>query len=223
MSDTDKATKPGRQRHGPTSPRFRLEVPADVIESSKARDSSHCMIAEAVKRARPDATHVSVDLQTIRFTDPKKHLRYSYLTPRVAQLSLISFDQGETPQPFSFRLAGAQVTRSGASERTLATRLAKRKAAGAQKRSTKKTTERAATAAVGEAVLEVEALTAQGRKRGAKAEPDPLRKSKLVYRNGRTSSYVPERIGGRTPPLARDDDDVAVSRKRAFGLRALRG
>jgi hypothetical protein len=41
-------------------------------------------------------------------------LRYSYLTPRIAQLALIKFDQGQKPGPFSLHLKseGASVRRA---------------------------------------------------------------------------------------------------------------
>jgi len=71
------------------------------------------MIAEAIKKAYPKATYVSVDLQTIRFTDPDKGLRYTYLTPRTAQQGIVQFDQGVEVEPFSVRLKNGQVTEAG--------------------------------------------------------------------------------------------------------------
>jgi hypothetical protein len=97
----------------PQSPKVRLEVTAEIITASLARDSTHCMIAETLKRARPDAKSIAVDLATIRFTDSKKGVRYTYLTPRIAQVQLVNFDQGRKPEPFSFVLRGAHVTRKG--------------------------------------------------------------------------------------------------------------
>ena len=92
-------------------------VTADVIEASVRRDSSHCMIAEALKAAYPSATFVSVDLATIRFSDPATGLRYIYLTPRAAQEALIRFDQGEKPEPFRIRGRAAQILPTGAARR----------------------------------------------------------------------------------------------------------
>ena len=46
--------------------------------ASLARDSSHCMTALAIQKAIPDARHICVDLQTIRWT--RKGLRYVFLT-----------------------------------------------------------------------------------------------------------------------------------------------
>jgi hypothetical protein len=43
------------------------------------------------------------------FTDPKKNIRYTYLTPREAQIALINFDRGVMPNPFGFMLRSAVV------------------------------------------------------------------------------------------------------------------
>jgi len=95
------------------SPRIRIEITEELIQAATAKDSNHCMIADAVKIAFPGATGVAVDLATIRFTDRTKSARYIYMTPRIAQAALVNFDQARKPEPFSFLLRGAQVTRSG--------------------------------------------------------------------------------------------------------------
>jgi hypothetical protein len=66
------------------------------------------MVADAVKRAFPNAIRIRVDLQTIRWTDPVKQERYIYLTPAQAQQYIIAFDAGD-PQPSgkTFRLTGS--------------------------------------------------------------------------------------------------------------------
>lgn len=97
----------------PRSPKVRVDVTEEIITASIQKDSQHCMIAHSISAAHPDATHISVDLATIRFTDPKRGLRYTYLTPRIAQVQLVNFDQGRKPLPFSFLLRRGQVTRSG--------------------------------------------------------------------------------------------------------------
>jgi hypothetical protein len=61
----------------------------------------------------PDASFVSVDLQTIRWTDKKKGRRYIYLTPRVAQVALVKFDQGMHTEPFGFQLRNGQSVTTG--------------------------------------------------------------------------------------------------------------
>jgi hypothetical protein len=97
----------------PRSPVVNVEVTEETISHAAKRDSQHCMIADAVRAAFPDAKAISVDLATIRFTDPRKGLRYTYLTPRMAQVELVKFDQGIKTQPFKFRLRAAHVSRSG--------------------------------------------------------------------------------------------------------------
>lgn len=94
-----------------------IVVTDDLIKTSEVRSSSHCMIAEAVRASVPNAQKITVDLQTVRWSDATKGLRYIYLTPRTAQVALINFDQGERPDAFEFRLRGAQVTRMGAANK----------------------------------------------------------------------------------------------------------
>lgn len=101
-------------RKTPKAPRIKLHITAEMIESAKTRDVNHCMIAESVKVAYPDATKVAVDVQTIRFSDLKKGYRFTYLTPRTAQVHLIQWDRGGVkPEPFSFQIRNGQVTRAG--------------------------------------------------------------------------------------------------------------
>jgi hypothetical protein len=178
-----------------------IDLTPDVIAASKERDSSHCMIAEAVKVAFPGATYVSVDLQTIRFSDPAKRQRYTYLTPRSAQIALIEFDQGTTPEPFSFHLRHGQVTFSGSRPSLKAKREAGKDAGAAE--------------------LEVnEAGFPTGNLVESNAQKARNVKARLVRRDGsdtdpERSRPVPEKIGGRTPPT------TPFARRRAFGLRAL--
>jgi hypothetical protein len=80
------------------------------------RNSSHCAIAFAIRDAVPHARHISVDLQTIRYTDTKRGVRYCFLTPHVAQQDvIIPFDQGERDKckEVTFRMRPAFVTRTG--------------------------------------------------------------------------------------------------------------
>jgi hypothetical protein len=94
----------------PRAPTLVVAVSKSQIDDSTRKDSSHCMIAEALKLSVKSAGKpitegtVSVDLQTIRYTDPERGLRYTYLTPRIAQVALVNFDQGRPVEPF-IRLA----------------------------------------------------------------------------------------------------------------------
>lgn len=92
-----------------STPRFVIRISQERIATAVQRDSAHCMVAEAIKEARPELTNVDVALDSIRFTDKAKNLRYVYLTPREAQIGLIDFDRGIVPKPFAFRLTRAVV------------------------------------------------------------------------------------------------------------------
>ena len=103
-----------RMARVPRAPRVIIDVSQETIDDSIKRNSSHCMIAEAVHRTLPYAINISVDLQTIRFTDKQRGLRYAYLTPRYAQIAIIQYDQGERPGPFRIILATAGASVRGA-------------------------------------------------------------------------------------------------------------
>jgi hypothetical protein len=171
----ENAQKATRKPARPRAPRVAIAVTSRHIETNITRDSSHCMIAEAIRSTVKNATSVSVDLQTIRWSDPEKRLRYTYLTPRIAQINLIKFDQGIKPEEFAFHLRGGQVTRmsSRASGHT-------RAAPGSRK-------SRAATASASASI-------------SAPARPtiSVPRKRELAPTGG--SDQVPRVVGGRTPP-----------------------
>lgn len=83
---------------------MRVSVGKEHIENGVAKNSQHCMIADAIKDARPKAQFIMVDLQSIRFSDPTKGVRYTYLTPAIAQSAILKFDRGDQVKPFSFSL-----------------------------------------------------------------------------------------------------------------------
>ena len=83
---------------------MKVRVLQSHVSHGVQRNSQHCMIADAIKAACPQAQHVLVDLQSIRFSDPVKRIRYTYLTPAVAQQRLLRFDQGKRVQPFEIKL-----------------------------------------------------------------------------------------------------------------------
>lgn len=105
----------------PRAPRVPVNVTDDIIDDAVRGHSGHCMVAEAVKATYPGAAYVSVDLQTIRFTDPTKRQRYTYLTPRTVQVALCRFDEGDTTiEPFNFQLRNGQVTAAGSRKASFA-------------------------------------------------------------------------------------------------------
>lgn len=104
-------------KRNPMAPRITVELTQEAIDDGISRDSGHCMFAEAIKASFPQAQKVSVDLQTMRFSDLAKGYRYTYLTPRIAQLALLNYDHGTKPEPFSFQLRNGHVTRAGSREK----------------------------------------------------------------------------------------------------------
>jgi hypothetical protein len=90
-------------------PQIRIDVSQANIDEGVRHSGSHCMIREAIHDKYPNARNILVDLQTIRFTDKKEKLRYIWLTPRTALVSLIRWDDGIKLKPFHFRLTEGQV------------------------------------------------------------------------------------------------------------------
>jgi hypothetical protein len=98
--------------------RAHIAVEQRHIDEALRANSSHCAIAMAIKDAVPYARFIAVDLQTCRWTDPRKGVRYVFLTPAVAQHSIIiPFDQGEECKPVSFSMKPAFVTKCGKKRR----------------------------------------------------------------------------------------------------------
>lgn len=89
---------------------LRIHVETSHIENAQRKNSHHCMIADAIKDALPEAKYISVDLQSIRFTifDETRYreeaigTRYFYFTPTIAQHALLKFDQGVKVREFEF-------------------------------------------------------------------------------------------------------------------------
>jgi hypothetical protein len=79
-------------------------VTLDDIDRAIRKESSHCMIADALRREYPKATRIVVDIRTIRMTDPLRHKRFTWLTPYEAARFLVRWDQGIKPPEFVLRL-----------------------------------------------------------------------------------------------------------------------
>jgi hypothetical protein len=156
------------------------------------------MIADSVRSSYPAASRVSVDLATIRFSDSAKGLRYTFLTPRTAQVALVNYDRGIKPTPFDFELRGPHITRAGSRHTPRAT-LTEAQKKGYEKRGTK----------------------------GVEKARDVLRKTGLRASNKGPLQFndkIPDRVGGQTPPLQQSKTskgNIPFTRRRAYGLRAL--
>ena len=176
----------------PKAPSFKVTVTERWIEEGVRKDSGICMISEAIKEAYPGAKWVSSDIQTLRATDPVQPFRYTYLTPRIAQVALVQFDQGIRPEPFSFTLARGQVSRSGSKPSGVVS-----------------AAKRAAASVAGEKGRLSQQAHVSESFDGALPET-----AVMVDRGNKNS--VPDKVGGKPPPLA------PLARRRAFGLRALK-
>jgi hypothetical protein len=171
-----------------------VEVTEEVIADSIRRDSSHCMIAEAVRRAVPTATFVAVDLQTIRFTDKENRRRYVFLTPRRAQELLVKFDQGERPEPFRVRLSNPQVVELSPRKPN---RDAKEDRGAAPK-----------TAGAADGVIAPVAVP----------DPKPVKRVRKTAELKVRERDLPGKVGGDTPPTAVLSNRGRI---RRFGLKSV--
>ena len=91
---------------------IRLHVDQHHIDNAEVKNSHHCMIADALREAIPEARFISVDLQSIRFSvfdenrfrEERVGVRYFYFTPTIAQVALLKFDQGKKLRGFDFTM-----------------------------------------------------------------------------------------------------------------------
>lgn len=112
--------------------RYRFAVTEEDIASAEVGDSYRCVIAQTIKRQIPDASHIEVDTQTIRWSDEGG--RHVFLTPFAVGGYVVAFDAGEEIVPFRFQIEYAVPA---------AQKRAKTEAARAAKKSRRKiTTER---------------------------------------------------------------------------------
>jgi len=88
-----------------------IQITRENIEQASRRDSRRCMIAEAMQQANPHWTKIMVDLQSIRWTNPRTKKRYVVLTPEDAAAALVKFDHGDSDiEPFTVTLKAIQTT-----------------------------------------------------------------------------------------------------------------
>src|SRR5215510_12137360 len=92
---------------------MKVKVEAEHIDTATRKNSNQCMIADAIAKANPHAQYIKVDVQTIRWSDPRTGERYICLTPPKAQLNIIDWDQGQQIAPFQFNVQPIKVTKMG--------------------------------------------------------------------------------------------------------------
>ena len=84
--------------------KVKVDVTQELIDTAVRNNSNRCMVQAAMQHTFPTATHVTVDIHTIRMTLPEDQKRYIYLTPGRVQQYIFDFDEGQKVEPFSFRL-----------------------------------------------------------------------------------------------------------------------
>jgi hypothetical protein len=77
-----------------SSPGLVLKITDEAYDRAVQSSSGGCLIADAIRNQYPRFTKIVVDMATVRMTDRKAGLRYTYLTPEPAQQCLLHFDQG---------------------------------------------------------------------------------------------------------------------------------
>lgn len=79
-------------------------IDRDKINDCKKRDSSSCMVTEAVNEQMP-LIRVITDSATIRGTHRNSGARYIWLTPPRVQEYIADWDEGRDILPFKFKLS----------------------------------------------------------------------------------------------------------------------
>lgn len=77
-----------------SSPVLEVAITPESYERAKKSASGGCLVADAIKAQYPHLSKVTVDMATIRASDRKEGVRYTYLTPPIAQHLLLAFDAG---------------------------------------------------------------------------------------------------------------------------------
>lgn len=192
-----------------------IQVTQSDIDGALKKDSSRCVVATAIARAFPNASHIAVDVQSIRFTVEGE--RRVYLTPYAVAGYVVAFDAGDEIHPFSFRLREDQRVKARQTKRTPAgakvhkartdAQNVKRKAERAKARAERKAAEKAAPA-------EVKAERAK-----AKALADAVPTAE-AERDQVVAAFAGQKQTVETP--GRRIPQVTPRKARAYGHRTLR-
>jgi hypothetical protein len=199
-----------------------VEIPVtqERIDESLERSSSHCATAEAIATAIPAARHISVDLQTIRFS--YRNLRYVFLTPHAARDIIIAVDQGQRDQirPTVLRMRPAYIIKSGKKRKHTPSN-DDLKAAGLKLWRNKQQLHLSKETWC-DTGFPLQRLTATGERNLSPDRSDglmfrPKRRPRVARAmvSSAAKGDVPTTLGGSLPP-------VSILSRREFGLRMLR-
>lgn len=197
--------------------RFSFEVTAADIEKARVNDSYRCVVAQAIARDMPDAHHIDVDLQTIRWSDEDG--RHVFLTPYEVAGYIVAFDAGDELHPFAFQVRDA-VPSVQKRTKTDAAKAARKAANKAQKERDRVKAAEAVVAdptAPAAKVAAAKVKVAEGPARIAEAEQanDDIRAAYKAAGETVSEQRVSETTR-KAPPR------VFKTKKRAYGHRVLR-
>lgn len=101
-ASVDGGKNTARRQSVPVPRNISLNVTQPIIDESVAKDSKHCMIAQALRYIGASATHVTSENASFNFGG----FRYTYPLPATAAAKLIKFDEDKTKvKPFAVRLS----------------------------------------------------------------------------------------------------------------------
>jgi hypothetical protein len=193
------------KKHG----RITVDVTADDVAQALKKASGKCAVAVALARTLPNAHHIEVDIQTVRWSDETG--RHVYLTPWAVQGYIVAFDGGDEIHPFRFRLDDAHHRVEVRQRPRTAAAKAKDAAANRVKTAQKRAAKVEKAAAVDQATpTQVEQAKAQLDEAGAE-----LAGVKAAYAGQPWLEANKSDATRRPPPMARTG-------RRAYGQRVLR-
>jgi hypothetical protein len=200
-----------------SSPRLVLKITDEAYDRAVQSSSGGCLIADAIRNQYPRFTKIVVDMATVRVTDRKAGLRYTYLTPEPAQQSLLHFDQGWVKPFDEVRLKRAVKILPVRRARTGPASIA-----GVAERRAARITELEAKEAAG--VLSRGEKIALTRSRNPKPAPErPTSNGAMdikVVEGG--SSHGAVIFGGRALPQGTPHPNLLRSQNRHFGAKTAR-
>lgn len=195
-----------------TSPTLEVQITPEGHERAVKSASGGCLIADAIKEQYPHLSKVTVDMATIRATDRKQGVRFTYLTPPIAQHLLIGFDAGwpQATDHITLRRA-VQVTQ------IVRPKTGPTSAAAVEAKRQQRITEFEQRLADGEG-LTVNEKKALGKLRNSRPTPDrPSSYGQPEVRAERQRGTVVE--GGPPPVQGRSHPNLLRGRDRHFGAK----
>jgi hypothetical protein len=204
-----------------TRSRFTIKVTEQDIRKAHRNNSYRCVAVQAIARTLTDATSISVDTQTVRFTLGGE--RFTFLTPPLLQGYVAAFDAGDRLHPFEFQLRDPhKVARYRRNEAALAKQKERDRVRRAPVKTADVKQESIAASPEGLAVA-VDEVKQEGVAASLTAEEAaPAREAIAGTLVSARELYNEEPRAGYEPGVRRAPRRVFKSGRRAYGGRLLR-